>query len=564
MQTPGKAASFWIDQFRATHYPALDADMEADVAVVGAGIVGLTAALQLKRAGLKVVVIDALRAGQQVTGRSTAKVTSQHSLIYNTLISKFGEDGARTYAQSNEQAIEHIAGLVRDLNIDCDFERRPSYTVSITGAKLKDVQQEVEAAQRLGLPASFVDKMPLPFPIAGAVRFDNQAQFNSAKYTAGLADSIPGEGCAVFEMTRVDDIEHGEPCLVRTARGTIRARDVIIATNIPIINDGFYWARAFPRAHAAMAARLADRAEAPELMFITVDEEPTHSYRTAQGADGRYLVCASGAYKPGQEDELRDRVEDLERWIRGNFTVSSIDYTWTNEDYDSMDRVPFVGHPTDGREHFYIATGFNAWGMTAGTVAGMILADLVRGRENSWASLYDANRIKPVAGGPKFVAENVQVAKHFIAGWLSGSGVKSPEELAIGDSAVMKWQGDQVAAYRDDEGHLHVVSAVCTHMGCTLGWNGVDRSWDCPCHGSRFSFRGEVLHGPAKTPLKVHQTDTARPVRDGETAVGQGGAGAGPGRPRDNKVDIASDQSFPASDPPNFNPGHPAPEKKAD
>lgn len=561
MTVPGKQASFWVDQIRPTHYPPLNADLEADVAVIGAGIVGLTTALLLKRAGRKVAVIDAHRAGQQVTGRSTAKITSQHSLIYTSLVSKFGEDGARTYGAANQAAIERIAGFVEELGIGCDFERKAAYVFSRTGGQLDELEKEAETARRLGLPASFVREATLPFPIAGAVRFDDQAQFNPAKYTSCLADNIPGDGCSIFEMTRATEVEQGEPCTVKTNRGTVRARDVVIATNMPFLGEGHYYAKAFPRAHPVMAARLADGAAAPDGMFISVDEDPTHSVRTARMGDAAYLVFAGGSYKTGQEEELRQRVEDLERYIRGNFPIASIDYSWTNEDYDSMDRVPFVGRPSARCEHLYVATGFNAWGITNGTAAGMIIADLILGKSNPWAELYDAARIKPAAGGGRFIAENVGVAKHYVAGWLAGSSVQSPEDLLPGDSAVLKWKGDQVAAYRDEEGKLHVVSAVCTHLGCTLGWNGVDRTWDCPCHGSRFSYRGEMLHGPAVDNLKLYESDVARASVDGPIPEGRGTYSARQ-TPMRSKIDEASDESFPASDPPSHTPTRPGSDRR--
>lgn len=551
MPLSSKAGSFWVDQHRPTHFPPLDADLEVDVAVVGAGIVGLTAAVLLKRAGRKVVVLEAHRAGQQVTGRSTAKITSQHSLIYAGLIETFGEAAARLYGEANQAGLEQIAGFVQEHGIDCDFERKAAYAFSRTDAQLRSVEQEVEAAQRLGLPASFVRETTLPFPIAGAVRFDDQAQFNPAKYASALADTLPGQGCSLFETTRVTAVEEGDPCLVRTNHGTVRARDVVIATNLPFLQKGLFYAKAYPRAHPVIAARLSDGRAAPDGMFISIDEEPTHSVRTARSGDATWLVLAGGSYKPGQDAELRDRAEELERYARETFGLSSIDYFWTNEDYDSMDHVPFVGHPSAGAKHLYVATGFNAWGITNGTVAGMIISDAIAGRENPWADLYDATRVKPIAGGGRFVAENVHAARHYISGWLSGSTVASPDALEAGDSAVLKWNGDQVAAYRDEAGTLHVVSAICTHMGCTLGWNGVDRTWDCACHGSRFSYRGEMLHGPAVGDLQRYQSDTGRPVAEDAPAEGQG-LPSHERRPMRSKVDEASDESFPASDPPGY------------
>jgi Rieske Fe-S protein len=303
----------------------------------------------------------------------------------------------------------------------------------------------------------------------------------------------------MFESTRALSVEHGEPCRITTERGTVTARDVIEATHLPLGMQGMFFARAYPSAHAMAAARI-DKARAPDGMLISA-ETPTHSVRTARWGDDAFLVAVGGSYKPGHTDEQIETYEDLAAFLRGEFGVGAIDYYWTSEDYESTDGMPFVGRARSGAEHLYVATGFNAWGITNSTAAAMIVADLICDRENPWAAVFDATRVKAAAGGASFVSENVSTGVHLVEGYMRGRP-RSLADLARGQGAVLKLNGERIAAYRDDQGRVHAVSAMCTHLRCVLGWNPTDRTWDCPCHGSRFALDGAVIHGPATTRLE--------------------------------------------------------------
>ncbi len=496
--------SFWIGTSDSPSFPTLDHDVQVDVAVVGAGIVGAMAATFLKQAGKTVAVIEAARVLQGVTGHTTAKVTSLHTLIYDDLINRFGEDKARLYAESNQAAIGIIAQLCEERGLECELTETSAYTYTVKDDYVAKIEQEVTAAQRLGLPAGYHDEVALPYPVKAAVGFAKQLEFHPRKFLAPLLSAIPGDGSHVFEGARVIDIEEGSPCRVSTRGGhTVTADDVVVATNIPIINKGLFFARAEPSRGYALAMDVPEE-RVPDGMFINVGA-PTHSVRRAPFGDRTVLILAGEGHHTGEGGNHREHWDRLEAWARKDLGATEVAYRWSTQDYYSLDRVPFIGRMTPGASHLYTATGFSAWGMTNGVVAGRLLADLVTDTPNAWAELYDPNRIN-VKSLPSFVRKGGHDAKRLVGDRLkSGFDADQPNAVAAGAGAVFDVNGDKVAVHRDDEGALHAVSATCTHLGCIVSWNDAERSWDCPCHGSRFSATGAVLQGPAATPLEPRE-----------------------------------------------------------
>ncbi|HSH82178.1 MAG TPA: FAD-dependent oxidoreductase [Herpetosiphonaceae bacterium] len=486
--------TYWNETATVPSFPALAGDMDVDVAIIGGGIVGITAARLLKDMGQRVAVIEARRVGQQVTGKSTAKMTSQHGIIYQTLEQKFGEDRARLYGQAQERGVRRISELAAEWGIQADIEPMPAYTYTNDQSYVSQIEREVEVAQRLGLPATLErGNIGLPYDVLAAIRFDGQAQFHPVRYVAGLAATIPGEGSHVFEGSRAIE---WEPTRVITDRGTVTARHVVMATHLPLGQVGMYYSMAYPKAEPVVAAPIR---RVPRGMYKNA-EKPGHSIRTHRHENGQvYAIAAGTTFKPGHPDEEQDYIQELERWLTKNFEAGPIEYRWINEDYTPMDSAPFIGWSSKS-DGYLVATGFDAWGISNGTVAAMIIADLATGRENRWLDIFDATRVKPIAGAKEFVVENAEVAAHLVSGYLSRKP-KSYDELEPGHAAIMKVDGENVAAFKDEGGVVHAVSAVCTHMGCLVGWNATDRTWDCPCHGSRFELSGEVIHGPATQPL---------------------------------------------------------------
>jgi glycine/D-amino acid oxidase-like deaminating enzyme/nitrite reductase/ring-hydroxylating ferredoxin subunit len=499
---PQGGESIWVATTPDTDYPRLEADVTVDVAVVGAGITGITAALLLKRAGKRVALLDSKRIVRGATGYTTAKVTSGHGLVYGTLTKTFGEDGARIYAESNQAAIERIADLAREAEIECDFERKDNYVIAEQPDQRGQVEREAEAMSKLGLPASFVTETPLPFEVSGAVKLEHQAQFHPRKYLLGLAATIPGDGSHVFENSLARFVNRGAPSVVETELGNVRATDVILATHMPFMDRGFFFTKASPHRSYAVAAPI-DPAQAPDGMFLNAGL-PTRSVRTIRDGDRLLLQAGGQGHKPGPagEDE-RERYDVLEGYLREHWPgAGEVEYRWSTQDYMSLDRVPYVGRLHRRSEHVYVATGYSKWGMTAGTVAAELLADAVLGRENPWAPLYDSKRLNPRTTAGKFLQENASTGYRFFAQRLARSGKRAPGELAPGEGALLRVGGLKRAVYKDESGEVHVLSPVCRHLWCYVEWNEAERSWDCPCHGSRYTGEGRLIQGPSVQNLR--------------------------------------------------------------
>jgi glycine/D-amino acid oxidase-like deaminating enzyme/nitrite reductase/ring-hydroxylating ferredoxin subunit len=474
--------------------PELDGPVSADVAVIGGGMVGITTALLLMEAGANVVLLEAGRLARGVSGYTTAKVSSQHGMIYAELLSKFGLEGARTYGEANEAALAWIAGRVEQDGIECDFRRRPSYAYLPVGSDRAQAEDEARAATQAGLPASLVETTPLPFPVETAVRFHDQAEFHARRYLLALAGRLSAGGCRVFEGSHAVEVDTDERCAVKTPGGTVYADQVVVATHYPFLDRSFAFARAHPYRSYAIACRI--DGSPPEGMFIT-GNSPTRSVRAVPVQGEELLLVGGESHKTGTGGDTEERYAALEEFAREHWALRSVEYRWSSQDNVTVDGLPYVGAVNPWTRDVLMATGFAKWGMTGGTAAAMILADRILGRENRWAELFDPNRFKPLAAGRKLVTENLQAGLRFAGDRLTKPGRRPIEDLRPGEGDIVRAGGEKVAAHRYDDGRLVAVSARCTHLGCQVNWNRAERSWDCPCHGSRFAPDGDVIQGPA-------------------------------------------------------------------
>jgi glycine/D-amino acid oxidase-like deaminating enzyme/nitrite reductase/ring-hydroxylating ferredoxin subunit len=500
-------ASLWLETTPATSYPRLEGEERADVAVVGAGITGMTAALLLTREGASVVVIDQHRVCGGATGHTTAKVTSQHGLTYVSLRKAHGRDGARVYAEANQAAIERIAQLV-DEGIDCAFRRRAAYVYASSDDELEKVEREAEAARAAGIPAALVDTTPLPYDVRGAVCFPDQAEFHPRRYVLGLAERLEQAGGRIFERTRAVGLREGDPCVVRTESGRLLADRVVVATLMPFLDRGLFFARAFPERSYVIAARLQE--PAPEGMFISAGS-PTRSIRAHPADGGELLLIGGEGHHTGDAARAQpERYEQLVAFADRHWRVASVEQRWSTQDYSPDDGLPYIGRLHPFTDRVQVATGFKKWGMTNGTVAAILLADAALGRANAWAPTFSTTRIKPLAQGPTLVLENARLAAHFVGDRITQRGGRPIEDLRPGEGAIVSAAGQKVAGYRHHDGTLSAVSTRCTHLGCQVAWNAAEHTWDCPCHGSRFAVDGGILAGPAVTPLPTRPTSSPR------------------------------------------------------
>lgn len=491
---------YWIVSTKDTDYPKLNEDIQVDVAIVGGGITGITSAFLLKKEGFKVAVIEADHIAKATTGHTTAKITSQHGLIYDQIKTDMGEEKARQYANANESAIHFIENLVKEKHIDCYFARHPAYVYTLEDNYIKKIEAEADTASNFGIKAEYMDNIPLPFAVKAALRFEDQASFHPRKYILALAAEIPGEGCSIFENTTAIDIEEGEFCSIITKDGhKVVAPNVIIASHFPFYDGGgLYFTRMYAEKSYILGIKIKEKF--PDGMFITA-EEPGRSLRSQSYEDGELILVAGEHHKTGHGPSTLKHYEALKDFAYNTFQVQDVLYRWSTQDCMTMDGVPYVGQLTSGTKNIYVATGFRKWGMANSTAAAMILKDLIVKGKNEWLDVYNPSRFTPSASAAEFIKQNVDVAKSLISGKLEA--VPDKIDIDPGEAKVVKMHGQKVGAYKDSEGRLFLVDTTCTHLGCEVKWNEAEKTWDCPCHGSRFSYDGHVVEGPALKPLKT-------------------------------------------------------------
>ncbi|EMA30018.1 FAD-dependent oxidoreductase [Halobiforma nitratireducens] len=505
--------SLWLATTPTTEYEPFEGGLEVDVAVVGGGITGLTTAIELKEAGRDVALLESDRIVESTTGHTTANLTSQHGLFYDSLCSRFDDQRAQQYADANEAAIDEVERRIDEHGIDCDFRRTAAYTYAAASDDLEDVRDEVDAARGLGLPASYVEETPLPYDVPGAVRFDEQAAFHPRKYLLSIAEQVDGDGSHVFEKTRALDIDPGAPCRVETNRGEVVADDVVVATHFPFFDRAGYFSRMHPKRAYLLAVRI--DGDPPDGMHYST-ASPSATIRTqpvgngwkresaGENEDGGtevLLVVGGQSHKPGLDGPpTSERYRRCEAFARERFDVESVEYRWSTMDYTPVDSVPFVGPIDPVSDRVYVGTGFKGWGMTGGTAAGMILADLIIEGSSPWADVFDPQRLPTADAAKTFVEENATVGGNFVGDRIK-SLLASLEtdipDLGRDEAEVVRRAGRPMGIYRDGGGTVHAVSAICPHMDCLVRWNDAERTWDCPCHGSRFTHEGDVLSGPA-------------------------------------------------------------------
>jgi glycine/D-amino acid oxidase-like deaminating enzyme/nitrite reductase/ring-hydroxylating ferredoxin subunit len=499
---PNYINSVWSEAKPTPPQAPLEGNLIVDDAVVGGGITGITTALLLARAGRRVVVLEARRIGKGETGKTTAHLTETLDVPYHALAARFGVEGARLAAAGQREAIERVAAFCDELGIDCGFHRLPGYLYVERREELGALDEETDAALTLGLGVTRLPVAPLPFPTAGALRWDNQAALHPRAYLAALAGAFEDAGGRIAEETQVVEIDDADLCRVITDRGTVLARDVIVAAHVPISNRIFLHAKLAAYRTYVLGLALPDGASDGAGGLYWDMSAPYHYIRN-QTIDGRSTLIVGGEdHKVGDGGDTIARFDRLEAYVRHHFhrDPAATDHRWSGQIVRSADGLPYVGrNAMSGR--VFVATGYGGNGITQGTLAGLILSDLVLARDNRYAELLDATRVKPLASARAVIAENVDYPKHLITDRLRHPGPEGLADIQPGEGRVLSLGGQRLAVYRNGNGQLSALSPVCTHLGCLVSWNTTEQSWDCPCHGSRFDPHGRILNGPAVTAL---------------------------------------------------------------
>jgi glycine/D-amino acid oxidase-like deaminating enzyme/nitrite reductase/ring-hydroxylating ferredoxin subunit len=487
-----------------SRYRLLDRNLTVDVAIIGAGITGLTAAYLLKRAGRTVAVIDRGRAGGVDTTHTTAHVTCVTDLDLSELVKRFGRDHAQAAWDAGLAALSEIDTIVADNAIDCHWEWVPGYKFAALNADTKKeagrLQQEAALALELGFDARFMDAVPF-FERPG-VEFAGQARLHPRKYLAALAALIDGDGSHVFEHTESEEVVD-EPLSVRAGGHTIACGYVVIATHTPltgktnIASATLFQTKLYLYSTYVLGGRVPKETVPDALYWDTAD--PYHYLRLDPHRDFDYAIFGGQDHKTGQASDTEACYRALERTLRQFIPRIDISHRWSGQVIETNDGLPFIGE-TSSRQ--FAATGYAGNGMTFGTLAGLMARDAALGRRNPWDELFDTNRTKVRGGVWDYLKENTDYPYYMIRDRLAGPEARTRRELGRGQGKILEIDGQRLAAWRSDAGAVTLLSPVCTHMGCLVGWNAAEATWDCPCHGSRFTPTGEVLSGPAESPLE--------------------------------------------------------------
>ncbi|MCG8915848.1 FAD-dependent oxidoreductase [Actinokineospora sp. PR83] len=483
--------SLWLGETTVEHLP-LTGEQQAQVAVIGGGIAGLTTALLLQRRGMDVVVVEAERVGSGVSGNNTAKVTALQSTMYSTIEQRHGALAAAGYAAAATAGVRLVSTLAEGIN--CDLHRAPAATFAYSQDERAKVEAEMRAADRAGLAVEWTEQLDLPFPIHGAVRLPDQIVLHPAKYVRGLAAAFTAEGGRIHERSRVRSVSVTAPYRVSTADGAVVAEQVVVATHYPMLDRGLFFARLDAERSYCIAARLRSGTPPHDLAISAGSESWSFSRH------GEHLIVGGQGHPAGERGVDAGRYTALADFAHRHFDVAEVTHRWSAQDPKPYDNLPMVGSYLPGSARLWVATGFAKWGLAMGSVAGEVLADRITGVDTPHAELFSPHRVS-LRSAPTLVQQNLKVAKDIVGDRLTTSDASATAEVPVDEGRVVSDGVGKKGVYRDQAGVVHAVSLRCTHLGCLLRFNGAERSWDCPCHGSRFDVDGAVLEGPAVEPL---------------------------------------------------------------
>ena len=473
--------SYWVETASRPSFPRLEKDLETDVCIIGAGITGIMTAYMLLNKGLKITLIDKGEICGGVTENTTAKITSQHGLIYNYLEVTFGKEFAKLYLESNENAIDIIEKIIEKENIECDFKRTDNYIYTCKDEYLQRIKDEAKTVQKLGLKAELIEKINLPFDIKLGIKFPNQAKFHPLKYLYKIAEILKGNGVQIYTNSIVKDTKKVHKGYeVITENNIITTKHIVMATHYPIKSfPGFHFLKMYQDRSYAIAINPGEKID--KGMYISA-ESPVASFRPI---NEETLIIGGEDHKTGDNSKNLDICyKSLETYAKEIYPKMSVKNRWATQDCVSLDKVPYIGDFSELMPNFYIATGYKKWGMTTSHVAAQIIRDKILGVNNKYESVYKATRMEPIKNYKEFGNMLKQTVYS-----LGINKIKMPkykfEDVKNDTGGVVEYEGEKLGIYKDKEGKIFAVVPYCKHLGCELSWNNLEKTWDCPCHGSR-------------------------------------------------------------------------------
>lgn len=536
--------SCWIDSVKERNkFDALEENIKTDICIIGGGLAGLSIAYNLSKYKIRTVLLEKDEICKQTSGNSTAKITSQHGLIYKYLTDSKGKDFARKYYDANEEAIRTIKDIIDKEKIDCDFEYQPAYVFTQKVQEVEKIKDEVQAVNNFWGNAKLIEakdieinklnsvdyvenkgvklkisgdniekenldlerdtvkermKQVLPIKAIAGIKFENQAQFNPYKYGNAIAKICSDSGIKIFEHSKVVDVDtedDDEYYVVTLENGyKVKAKYIVITTKYPIVNiPGFYFVKMYQSTSYGIAMQT--REQLFEGMYIS-SEEPTISLRTAKFGDENLLIVVGFDHKTGAPIDLSNSYKYLEEVAKSLCPEGKIKYHWNTEDCITLDKIPYIGNFSSMWDNAYVATGFNKWGITTSIIAAKIITDKILGEKNEYEEIFKATRLEPI----KNIKEVTNMVKESVNS-LVVKKLEVPQEEANqiqnGEGKIVEVNGQKIGIYKDDEGKIYKVNTVCKHLGCELSWNNLDKTWDCPCHGSRYDYKGNLIYGPS-------------------------------------------------------------------
>lgn len=504
MNRDGVRKSIWQAEIKKNS-PAINIENTYDVAIIGAGITGVSTAYQLQKSGKNCVLIEAENIGFGTTGGTTAHLNTFFDTTYAEAVSKYGLENAKLLLSAGKEAMAIIENNIRKNNIDCDLQKKTAQLFALDDKQKKQLDEIIEGSEKVGYTMIPVDRISFPIPFVKAVEIPNQGQFHPIKYINALCSVFLDSGGALIENCRYDShSEEGNLLDINTSKGIIKANNIVFATHIPPGVNRFNFTNAPYRSYA-LAFTLKNKNYPEELGYDLTD--PYRYYRV-QEIDGQKLLIAGGEdHKTGHSEDTGECFSKLENYVRKYFDVDTVKFSWSSQYYEPVDGLPYIGE-MPGSDNIYIATGFRGNGMMFGSLSSHIIADLILGKDNKFKEFFNPSRIKPIAGFKEFVRESMTVATDFIKDKLFVEKITSLAEINEGEGKVIKHEGDSYAVYKENGGQVHLLKSTCPHAQCEVRWNSAEISWDCPCHGSRFGINGKVLTAPSVTGLQqVRESD---------------------------------------------------------